>query len=90
MFHFIGGIHAARNFTQRSAKVHSPDPQRAGSEGRRTSVRLEPEFWAGLNELLEEEKVSLDQFCDYVQRRKGQASFSSTMRAQILEYFRRR
>jgi len=47
-------------------------------------------FWAGLNELLEEEKVSLDQFCDYVQRRKGQASFSSTMRAQILEYFRRR
>ena len=59
-------------------------------QGRRTSVRLEPEFWAGLNELLEEEKVSLDQFCDFVQRRKGQASFSSTMRAQILEYFRRR
>ncbi|MGB1160526.1 MAG: ribbon-helix-helix domain-containing protein [Alphaproteobacteria bacterium] len=59
-------------------------------QGRRTSVRLEPEFWAGLNELLEEEKVSLDQFCDYVQRRKGRASFSSTMRAQILEYFRRR
>ena len=24
-------------------------------QGRRTSVRLEPEFWAGLNELLEEE-----------------------------------
>ncbi|MAV47356.1 MAG: hypothetical protein CBC49_004205 [Alphaproteobacteria bacterium TMED89] len=59
-------------------------------QGRRTSVRLKPEFWAGLNELLEEEKVSLDQFCDFVQRRKGQASFSSTMRAQILEYFRRR
>lgn len=59
-------------------------------QGRRTSVRLEPEFWAGLNELLEEEKVSLDQFCDYVERRKGQASFSSTMRAQILQYFRRR
>ena len=59
-------------------------------QGRRTSVRLEPEFWAGLNELLKAEKVSLDQFCDFVQRRKGQASFSSTMRAQILEYFRRR
>lgn len=59
-------------------------------QGRRTSVRLEPEFWAGLNELLEEEKVSLDQLCDYVERRKGQASFSSTMRAQILQYFRRR
>ena len=43
-----------------------------------------------LYELLKEEKVSLDQFCDFVQRRKGQASFSSTMRAQILEYFRRR
>ena len=59
-------------------------------QGRRTSVRLEPEFWAGLNQLLAQEKVSLDQFCDYVERRKGRASFSSTMRAQILEYFRRR
>jgi len=74
--------------TEAPKSIHSIRNTRV--EGRRTSVRLEPEFWAGLNELLEEEKVSLDQFCDYVQRRKGQASFSSTMRAQILEYFRRR
>lgn len=59
-------------------------------QGRRTSVRLEPEFWEGLNELLARENVSLDEFCDHVNARKGEASFSSTMRSQILGYFRRR
>ena len=58
--------------------------------GRRTSVRLEPEFWDGLNELLERENVTLDEFCNHVEARKGDASFSSTMRSQILGYFRRR
>ncbi|RZO32240.1 MAG: aryl-sulfate sulfotransferase [Rhodospirillaceae bacterium] len=58
--------------------------------GRRTSVRLEPEFWEGLNELLERENVTLDDFCNHVEARKGDASFSSTMRSQILGYFRRR
>lgn len=59
-------------------------------QGRRTSVRLEPEFWEGLNELLVRENVSLDEFCDHVNARKGEASFSSTLRSQILGYFRRR
>ena len=59
-------------------------------QGRRTSVRLEPEFWEGLNELLRRENVSLDDFCDHVDARKGNASFSSTMRSQILGFFRRR
>ena len=46
--------------------------------------------WDGLNELLERENVTLDEFCNHVEARKGDASFSSTMRSQILGYFRRR
>ena len=56
--------------------------------GRRTSVRLEPDMWDGLREICFRERQSLHELCSLVAiHKKSQASLTSALRIFILSYF---
>lgn len=58
---------------------------------RRTSVRLEPQLWAALEEIAEREQKSLSEICTLIAAvRRVRGGFTSALRVYIIEYFRRR
>src|ERR1700691_332266 len=58
--------------------------------GHRTSVRLEPQMWDSMTEICRREFCTPDHVCSYVaERTPPQDSLSSSLRAFILEYFRK-
>lgn len=58
-------------------------------EGRRTSVRLEPEMWLALNEISIRERCSIHDLCSLVSQRKGQASsLTASIRVFLMLYYR--
>ena len=44
--------------------------------GHRTSVRLEPEFWAGLTDIAQREHLTIDQLCTEIDRGAGGLSLN--------------
>ncbi len=57
--------------------------------GRRTSVRLEPEMWAALNEICKRERRSVHEVCSSVADRKHpDTSLTAAIRVFIMSYFR--
>ncbi len=56
--------------------------------GRRTSLRLEETVWDAMAEICWREQVSLDQLCDWVDRRRMESSLASGLRIFVLGYFR--
>ncbi len=54
--------------------------------GHRTSIRLEPEFWAGLADIAQREKVSIDEICTEVDRGAGELSRTAAVRVFITSY----
>ncbi len=58
--------------------------------GRRTSVRLEPDLWDALEDICAREEVSLDQICAHVADHNGERSFTSSLRVFIINYYRGR
>ena len=54
--------------------------------GHRTSVRLEPEFWAGLSDIAKREKLSVDQLCGDIDRGAGALSRTAAIRVFIASY----
>lgn len=54
----------------------------------RTSMRLEPEFWAALAEIAEVEGLSLDELCTRVDACCGTLSRSGAVRMFTAAYFR--
>jgi predicted DNA-binding ribbon-helix-helix protein len=57
--------------------------------GRRTSIRLEPGMWNGLNEICKREQLSINELCSLVNGCKSpRSSFTSTVRLFVLAYFR--
>lgn len=57
--------------------------------GRRTSVRLEPEMWAALRQIAEGEEVTIHQLCTFLHtNRNTGASFTATLRVFLMAYFR--
>ncbi len=55
----------------------------------RTSVRLEPEMWAGLREICRREHASLHTLCTAVAERKpANSSLTAAIRVFIMAYFR--
>jgi predicted DNA-binding ribbon-helix-helix protein len=56
--------------------------------GRRTSVRLEPEMWESLLEIITREGVTLHQLCTEIARQRGLSSLTAAIRAYALAYFR--
>ncbi|MGB0684364.1 MAG: ribbon-helix-helix domain-containing protein [Magnetovibrionaceae bacterium] len=57
-------------------------------DGRRTSLRLEEEMWAALDEICHDEGVTLHELCTRIDRARQAGSRTSTIRAFIVMYFR--
>lgn len=57
--------------------------------GKRTSVRLEPEMWDGLQEICRRERANMHQICTAVNGQKRAAtSLTAAIRVSIMRYFR--
>jgi len=57
-------------------------------DGRRTTVRLEPEVWTALLEISEREQTSVPDICGMVSRHQPGSSFTSSLRVAVLRYYR--
>ncbi len=57
-------------------------------DGRRTSMRLEPEMWQALQDICRLENIKIGRICTMVNKRKGESSLTSAMRVFIISYFR--
>ena len=58
-------------------------------DGHRTSIRLEPEFWAALADIAKHEYLTIDQLCAEVDRGAGELSRTAAIRAFIVSYMSR-
>lgn len=56
--------------------------------GRRTSLRLEPEFWDALDEIVTRERSSLSALCERIKGRRSAANLTAAVRLFVLRYFR--
>ena len=56
--------------------------------GRRTSLRLEEEFWDGLGDICEREGLSVHELCTRIDQHRHGSSRTSAVRAFIVSYFR--
>ena len=56
--------------------------------GRRTSLRLEREMWAALQEIAEREGTSLSDLCGELDRDRRESSLTAGVRVFIVSYFR--
>lgn len=57
--------------------------------GRRTSLRLEPEMWAALDDIAAREGLTLHQLCSRVADVRRRSSLTSAIRVFLLAYYRR-
>ena len=55
--------------------------------GRRTSLRLEPEFWDALADIAGREGLSLDHLCGLIDSQRGGLSRTAAIRIYIVGYF---
>jgi predicted DNA-binding ribbon-helix-helix protein len=56
---------------------------------RRTSIRLEPEFWTALGEISREQRSTISGVLLDIERIHGRSRFASKVRVAILSYYRR-
>jgi predicted DNA-binding ribbon-helix-helix protein len=56
--------------------------------GRRTSLRLEPEFWDALDEIVARESSTLSALCERIKGRRTAANLTAAVRLYVLRYFR--
>lgn len=56
--------------------------------GRRTSLRMEPMLWDALCEICEREGVTVNQLCAQIDRRRGGANLTASIRVFIISYLR--
>ena len=56
--------------------------------GKRTSMRLEPELWNGLNEICRRERVDLSTMVRRIHKESGGGGRTSAVRVYVLRYFR--
>lgn len=58
-------------------------------DGHRTSVRLEPAMWSGLQEICRRERSSLHEICTLIAaQRAPECSLTAAIRVFIMAYFR--
>jgi len=63
-------------------------PRNVRIDGRRTSLRLEPEYWSALDQIGELERFALPDLCAFIQHRHPRRSFASAVRVFVTGYFR--
>ena len=56
--------------------------------GRRTSLRLEPEMWEALEEIARREHQTINDVVAFVDSQRGSATLTSDVRVFVLSYFR--
>ena len=56
--------------------------------GKRTSVRLEPEMWEALQEIVQMQGLTINQLVTQLNRRRSDSSLTSTIRVYIVEFYR--
>lgn len=56
--------------------------------GLRTSLRLEPEIWAALDEVCRREGLTVHELCSLIDRHRGVSSRTSAVRAFMVSYYR--
>jgi len=56
--------------------------------GRRTSLRLEPEFWDALDEIVAREGSTLSALCERIKGRRAASNLTAAVRLYVLRYFR--
>lgn len=56
--------------------------------GRRTSLRLEPEFWDALDEIATREDSNVNALCERIKGRRSAANLTAAVRLYVLRYFR--
>ncbi len=79
-----GGRKSERNRRVRSGLVN----RNIVIDGRRKSVRLEPQMWDALNEIARREGRTVHAICTEVDADRVQSTFSASLRVYILTYFR--
>ena len=57
-------------------------------DGHRTSLRLEQDVWAALEEICAREDMSVHEICALIEQRRHGSSRTAAVRAFILGYFR--
>ena len=63
-------------------------PRNVRIEGRRTSLRLEPEYWSALDEIGRRERFALHDLCTFIRRRDPRRSMASAVRVFVTAYFK--
>lgn len=56
--------------------------------GSRTSLRLEPEIWAALDEVCRRQGLTIHELCTLIDRHRGASSRTSAVRAFMVSYYR--
>ncbi|HTP82461.1 MAG TPA: ribbon-helix-helix domain-containing protein [Alphaproteobacteria bacterium] len=56
--------------------------------GRRTSMRLETQFWEALRDVAEREHADVGEICTRIAKRSRNANLSSAVRVAMVDYYR--
>ena len=56
--------------------------------GRRTSMRLETQFWEALRDVAERERSDVGEICTRIAKRARNANLSSAVRVAMVDYYR--
>jgi predicted DNA-binding ribbon-helix-helix protein len=56
--------------------------------GRRTSMRLERQFWDALKEVAERERIDIGEVCTRIAHEARNANLSSAVRVAMIAYYR--
>ncbi len=62
-------------------------PRNVRISGRRTSLRLEPEYWSALDEIGRLERFALHDLCTFIRHRDPRRSMASAVRVFVTGYF---
>ncbi|MBF0560944.1 MAG: ribbon-helix-helix domain-containing protein [Alphaproteobacteria bacterium] len=57
-------------------------------DGRRTSMRLEPEMWDALEDICQRERMTVNEFCSTVDSYRGRTGLTAATRVFLILYFR--
>lgn len=56
--------------------------------GRRTSMRLETQFWDALRDVAARERSDVGEICTQIAKRASHANLSSAVRVAMIDYYR--
>jgi predicted DNA-binding ribbon-helix-helix protein len=70
------------------AAMGSNAPRSVRISGRRTSMRLESQFWEALRDVAERERSDIGEICTRIAKRARNTNLSSAVRVAMMAYYR--